>query len=348
MIRLHRLDLSDEAEKDLLDLKANITDVGSARKRSARALFNRARQANLFQKKVISTLSGMNGRSQRCFYCLSDRGSAVDHYRPIDDDPDAAFNWDNYILACSVCNSSEKNKAFPVDEAGKPTLLNPVDVDPHAYLPLNKIGEFLWFDEETDETPEVKRVRSVNNATLKYLGLNEYQDLIHERGSAWVMIETLLPMLTRNTDQRAAEIKKMLTESPLVLSVLAFMVHIYSNHSEPLEYLGERLYRAIADCPETQKWVDPELRSRPEEHRIMQELCGKRCVDVQTTGDDHCIHFEEDISVSTRASNAPEAKGKKLLHAYNRKGKVVFQFHGLELVAPPSHWTIGPRPDSEI
>jgi hypothetical protein len=108
----------------------------------------------------------------KCAYCESQVGSTrygnVDHFRPKRDaagldksdiDPEhywwLAYDWDNYLLSCPVCNQKWKLAYFPVQEI--PRKLPPVEDPPETPLLLNpffgedpaKHLEFGWYGEIT-------------------------------------------------------------------------------------------------------------------------------------------------------------------------------------------------------
>jgi uncharacterized protein (TIGR02646 family) len=74
----------------------------------------------------------------KCAYCESKIAQVsyahIEHYRPKSKYPQLAFDWDNLLLSCSVCNSSHyKGDKFPGANEGGP-LLNPCQDDPEEHL----------------------------------------------------------------------------------------------------------------------------------------------------------------------------------------------------------------------
>ena len=338
MIRLHRVDLLDENLKELSTLESRITGNGQDRKESARELYKGARQTNLFKKAIGTALKSMNGGSSRCFYCLVDRGNAVDHFQPIDSKPDKAFSWNNYLWSCTVCNSLEKNRDYPVDEKGDPLLLNPVTTDPYPYLPLNNEGKVLVFEEEAGEDEEARHERLVNEKTLATFGLNENQDLVIERSQAWALIEDQLLKYQSGDLAQRLKSQRILRDRPIVLSVLAFMVHTFLNKPNAVEILEQTLFDALSACPEIKDWVDPVKRAGTDELLVMRSLRGKRVEKIETIGDAICLTFEGGARVLTGAGQPSNVIGRKLLNVSNEKGQIVLQFRGTKLTAPPNEW----------
>jgi uncharacterized protein (TIGR02646 family) len=77
----------------------------------------------------------------KCAYCESkithtDYGH-IEHFRPkrgVNGRPDIAFEWNNLLLACGVCNGAEhKSDHFPEADEGGP-LINPCEDDPERHF----------------------------------------------------------------------------------------------------------------------------------------------------------------------------------------------------------------------
>ncbi|MFF2954925.1 HNH endonuclease [Kitasatospora sp. NPDC057965] len=81
-------------------------------------------------------LADMAAGRERCMYCGDNQGTDIDHFEPIDRHPMRAFDWTNHVLACSLCNSHLKGAAFPLDDGGKPLLIDPTAEDPTPHLRL--------------------------------------------------------------------------------------------------------------------------------------------------------------------------------------------------------------------
>ncbi len=77
----------------------------------------------------------------KCAYCESKITHVtyphIEHYRPKKKYPQYTFEWQNLLLACSICNgSAHKGDKFPLKDGNvdKPLLLNPCDDDPGQHL----------------------------------------------------------------------------------------------------------------------------------------------------------------------------------------------------------------------
>lgn len=110
-----------------VELEALQTRVNGAPDRKAEAEARwRAKPSATFGV-VQDTLADMaNGRS-RCMYCEDSAGKDIEHFWPKSSYPDRAFVWENYLWACSACNSTLKGARFPLDGSGAPLLIDPTD-----------------------------------------------------------------------------------------------------------------------------------------------------------------------------------------------------------------------------
>jgi uncharacterized protein (TIGR02646 family) len=86
--------------------------------------------------EIRAALEAMASGRERCMYCEDNKGTDIEHFRPKRHYPEYAFEWNNYLLACSHCNSNEKRDQFPLDEHGRPLLIDPTSEDPDEHLRL--------------------------------------------------------------------------------------------------------------------------------------------------------------------------------------------------------------------
>jgi uncharacterized protein (TIGR02646 family) len=159
-------------EPEILRLRASrwldelrLAPVGAARRKA------QGRYAHRQVRKALETCF-----AGKCAYCESQIlhvGFAhIEHFRPKSRFPELTFVWENLLLACGRCNSTEnKGDAFPVATEGGP-LIDPCREEP---------GEHLQFHYD----PRA-RLASVYGATHRgrtteqLLGLNRH-DLRSER-----------------------------------------------------------------------------------------------------------------------------------------------------------------------
>lgn len=59
----------------------------------------------------------------------------IEHYRPKSKYPHLTFAWENFLLACELCNTS-KSDEFPLEDGdeARPLLLNPCDDEPEEHI----------------------------------------------------------------------------------------------------------------------------------------------------------------------------------------------------------------------
>jgi uncharacterized protein (TIGR02646 family) len=67
----------------------------------------------------------------KCGYCEQIEAQTVDHFVP-QSTPESRWSWDNYVLACDVCQSRKHDKP-PFDDQGR-QMVNPRHDDPIRFL----------------------------------------------------------------------------------------------------------------------------------------------------------------------------------------------------------------------
>lgn len=204
MKRLTRTALSADAEAKLTELtravvtSADPKDEADSRWRSLPKAFREIR-------KALETMA--SGRS-RCMYCEDSLGTDIDHFWPKGNYPNRAFQWANYLLACSHCNSNQKRNLFPLDATGTPLLIDPTAEDPRDHLTFSpSTGRYVAFSPKGDKSIEV-------------FGLNDdvaTRRLPTGRKQAFVSLVALLRDFQRETEldaAKAAEIRSTICEFP--------------------------------------------------------------------------------------------------------------------------------------
>lgn len=127
--------LEDNAEswtKDYLEARdvvaANPTD---ANKKAATAIENRYNKT-----QVKDNLKVMF--NHKCAFCESkithvDYGQ-IEHFKPKSLYPDLCFEWNNFLLSCSICNGKgNKGDKFPLAHEGGP-FINPTEENPDDFF----------------------------------------------------------------------------------------------------------------------------------------------------------------------------------------------------------------------
>ncbi len=85
----------------------------------------------------------------KCGYCEQIEAQTVDHFVP-QSTPEARWNWDNYILACDVCQSRKHDKP-PFDGQGR-QMVNPRHDDPIRFRHFVFETGMVTPRPDTDET----------------------------------------------------------------------------------------------------------------------------------------------------------------------------------------------------
>ncbi|MCP4216021.1 MAG: hypothetical protein GY765_15315 [bacterium] len=100
----------------------------------------------------------------QCMYCGVNEGTDIEHFFPKTKYPLMAFRWCNYLAACTRCNSNYKRDRFPLDEQGRPLLIQPTKDEPRAHIFLSpSTGDYVG---ETEKGENSIDVYGLNRSTL--------------------------------------------------------------------------------------------------------------------------------------------------------------------------------------
>jgi uncharacterized protein (TIGR02646 family) len=240
MRRLHRTPLSDKTRTFLRQRTSQVMDAVNAAAEAKRLW---ELQTNKAFDEIRLSLRAMASGVERCMYCEDSEGTAIEHFWPKAGYPHRAFDWENYLLACSRCNSNFKRDQFPLDPAGQPLLLNPVDEEPMDHLAFSpSTGRYEpW----TDKGRSSEEVYGLNRETLT-----------RGRRDAWTALEQLLvrygEVKTGGDDARAGRIERTVRDYPFA-GVLAALLHIAAGPGAVL--VDSAFLRAIQENPEIHGWV---------------------------------------------------------------------------------------------
>ncbi|UPQ80512.1 TIGR02646 family protein [Flavobacterium azooxidireducens] len=114
--------------------------------------------------------------NKKCAFCESrithvDYGQ-IEHFKPKSKYPELCFEWNNFLLSCSICNGkANKGDKFPLENEDGP-FIHPVDENPQDFFKFeydDLTQTFLLF-------PANQRAET----TIKILGLNR-EDLVENR-----------------------------------------------------------------------------------------------------------------------------------------------------------------------
>jgi uncharacterized protein (TIGR02646 family) len=131
-------------------------------------------------------------------YCEDSRGTDIEHFWPKERYHDKAFSWENYLLACSHCNSNEKRTQFPTKQHKNgqetPLLIDPTKDEPLEHLFLSiKTGKFAGNPQST-----------LARESIQVFGLNR-ADFPEGRADAWLSVQELLERY--DSQMKAKDIK---------------------------------------------------------------------------------------------------------------------------------------------
>jgi uncharacterized protein (TIGR02646 family) len=100
----------------------------------------------------------------KCAYCEAVISHVsygdIEHFRPKSKFPEKCFEWDNLLLACSICNGKQqKGDNFPEATDDGP-LVNPVDEDPEDffsfdYNPATQLAEINWKNQRGETSAKI-------------------------------------------------------------------------------------------------------------------------------------------------------------------------------------------------
>ncbi|XVU21584.1 HNH endonuclease [Actinoplanes sp. CA-054009] len=157
MIPIRRLPLAADVTTRMTTLTGQIRAVVPAqRAKTARDLWRLTGTRTNVTDPIRDVLQRMAPGAGRCMYCGDSFGTDIDHYEPLARTPLRAFDWLNHLLACSHCNSHDKRDRFPLDEHGRPLLIDPSAEDPFDHLALSlSVGEYRHLTEKGRRTIEI-------------------------------------------------------------------------------------------------------------------------------------------------------------------------------------------------
>lgn len=176
MRKLERPHLSARALNVLAKRTISIRDSTDQNERSKKLWRSKNNRAFREIKDLLN--SSCTGRV-RCMYCEDSEATDIEHFYPKSRYPLKTFTWENYLLACSNCNSNYKRTLFPLSITGNPDLINPFEDDPFTHLALSlNTGKFVALTEK-------------GNKSIAVFGLDR-QTLERGRRDTWTAICALV------------------------------------------------------------------------------------------------------------------------------------------------------------
>ena len=243
MRKTKRLGLSAATVGVLADMQKRVNKASTPSQEAVRLWEKKTsshKRKNAFLE-VNRMLAKMASGRSRCMYCEDNEGTDIEHFWPRSTYPASAFEWANYLLACSGCNSNEKRAQFPVDSKGMPMLVNPVDDEPvEHFILVPETGYLIGTTERGVASEDV-------------FGLNRRESLVDGRRDAFVTVCVSLRAYhrarLRNRDAYAKQIATALARMSFA-SVLQFIVNAEVGHGVPPDVVEiVKLY------PEVRQWA---------------------------------------------------------------------------------------------
>jgi len=179
-------------------------------------------------------------------YCEDSRGTDIDHFDPKSRTPECAFEWDNYLGACSTCNSNHKRDEFPCTASGQPLLLNPVRDEPLQHLTF------------TPSTGKYVAVNSSHKAdeSIRVFGMNR-DDLAVGRRAAWTMLQAAVIVHARARDAGNIDLADDVKQAALLQPFAAVLeALIQGAHStDPDRQIMPECRDALSRYPDIREWL---------------------------------------------------------------------------------------------
>lgn len=200
----------------------------------------------------------------RCMYCGDDAGNAIDHYWPKARYPLLAYTWDNYLWACSTCNSNLKRDHFELDAQDKPLLLDPTVDEPSEFMRyIHTTGQFEPLYDDADQ-PNARA-----EYTIRLLDLNETQRkrprpaaLCQGRKDVWDNIVNSIVSygIYRRADQAIEmdDVKRSITERSPFPMLLGWLLRQTRSANASLIFMrgqGPQLLATLREFPDIYDWV---------------------------------------------------------------------------------------------
>jgi uncharacterized protein (TIGR02646 family) len=239
MKKLSRLPLSPEALAFLDQRAAAVAQAPDPRSEAARLWKLRGKSFD----EVREVLGRMASGRDRCMYCEDSEGTAIEHFWPKATYPERAFDWLNYLLACTLCNSNFKRDRFPLDHAGQPLLVHPIEDEPLDHLALSpSTGKFTGLTLKGEQS-------------IPVFGLDR-TNLEKGRLDAWTALEALLSEYARfrrtGNAVRAAQIESTVRNYPFA-GVFVALLRISAGPDADL-LVEEACLAALREWPDILTW----------------------------------------------------------------------------------------------
>lgn len=228
MRKLKRIHLSRRTQTFLRKRTIKITAKTSLSEKVEEAKNLWKAKSNKAFAEIKETLRKMASGLERCMYCEDSAGIDIEHFWPKGTYPDKAFLWENYLLACSICNSNFKRTQFPLKD-GHPLLINPVEEEPRHHIGFSpSTGRYA---ELTDKGAESIRIYGLNRNILA-----------EGRRDAWRSTQIHIIYYSHYRDNGDLEASQRIKE----------VICRFPHSSVFIELIN------LVDNPDAENWIDPE------------------------------------------------------------------------------------------
>lgn len=232
---------------------------------------------------VRKKLNAMTIRRAYCHYCEWNQERDIEHFFPKKHFPNKAFVWENYLQACTICNSDHKGEKFAIFKSDGTTvehlpnkknyyvkpntednvLINPRKEDPSEYLMIDfKTGKFVV-------KPGIDN-RGIEKAKYTYetLGLNSRDGLVRDRKNA---VENYRGKLEKYVNASMAN--SFIELSQIIKNKFDLTLNTYIDFTTEKERLKNHFKNDILNDPFPSAWV--QLKQQRQFYKEVDALFAK-------------------------------------------------------------------------
>ncbi len=214
----------------------------AARAKKAGALWDSKKRSQAGEKAFVEIewiLVRMCNGPRRCMYCEDSEAWDIEHVKPKSKYPAVAFDWDNYLLACSTCNSRFKGSQYH-----------------DGFLDPSASGFDLWkrwrFDARTGRYLSVREDDEGAHVTLKILGFDHRRSDLALRRSLY--LRDLIGKIREYGKAKAGGRERAAREFArrFCLSFPAIVEWLLVE-DPPLEEVPQRMRKGLSDVKKVKK-----------------------------------------------------------------------------------------------
>lgn len=280
MLQLVSKKLSPIANQKLLKLQKEVNVETSFQLKVAKAkTLWKNRTNNKVFDEIKSKLKELCIPIEICAYCEHSEATDIEHVYPKSFFPESTFEWENYLLACKICNSHYKlDQCHVVDRNGicrkiergqepiykEMAFVHPRKENPNDYMLIDICtGKYI-------QNPSCKEKIQFNKVekTLEILELNDRTVLIEARKQKEKYIFLILDMLVKIINAKSnQELSALLTPYD--------MLDLKKSLDENKQILKENVQKDIQKQPHPSVWYSIqkiESKTNPKWKQIFRQL----------------------------------------------------------------------------